>query len=178
MTIGFERPYKLTKCIFEQENNNTDNGNVLQIIMRSVEMVAPALIRDGLLEIVVFVLGAKSTLPGLREFCLMSAFLIAYDMVLMFTWYISVLSLKLEVTKRHSVATTNTCAYKCLQLRKIKETTSASTCTPETDAATSEASSASSSSNEVHHARSKKPAIIKTKLLMVSPANQANYSIH
>lgn len=106
MTIGFERPYKLTKCIFEQENNNTDNSNVLQIISRSVEVIAPTLIRDGLLEIVVFILGAKSALPGLREFCLMSAFLIGYDMMLMFTWYISVLSLKLEVKKKRR-STTN-----------------------------------------------------------------------
>lgn len=97
VTIGFERPYKLTKCIFEHENNNNDNSNVLQIISRSVEMIAFTLIRDGLLEIVVFILGAKSTLPDLREFCLMSAFLIAYDIMLMFTWYVSVLSLKLEV---------------------------------------------------------------------------------
>lgn len=97
VTIGFERPYKLTKRIFEHESNNNDNSNVLQIISQSVEMIAPTLIRDGLLEIVVFILGAKSTLPGLREFCLMCVFLIAYDIMLMFTWYISVLSLKLEV---------------------------------------------------------------------------------
>ncbi|OAD07314.1 hypothetical protein MUCCIDRAFT_33890 [Mucor lusitanicus CBS 277.49] len=153
VTIGFERPYKLTKCIFEQESNNTDNSNVLQIISRSVEMMAPTLIRDGLLEIVVFILGAKSTLPGLREFCLMSAFLIAYDMMLMFTWYISVLSLKLE-------------------LRKIKETTSTSTTTTtsilETAAATSQVASTSTTTiNDSHHARNKKPAIIKTKLLMI-----------
>jgi hydroxymethylglutaryl-CoA reductase (NADPH) len=68
-----------------------------QIISRAVESIAPTLIRDGLLEIIVFIMGAKSTLPGLREFCLMSAFLIAYDIMLMFTWYIAVLSLKLEV---------------------------------------------------------------------------------
>ncbi|KAL7321598.1 3-hydroxy-3-methylglutaryl-coenzyme A (HMG-CoA) reductase isozyme [Mucor circinelloides] len=147
VTIGFERPYKLTKCIFEQENNNTDNSNVLQIISRSVEIIAPTLIRDGLLEIVVFILGAKSALPGLREFCLMSAFLIGYDMMLMFTWYISVLSLKLE-------------------LRKIKETASTSASVPGTTA-TSEAPSSSATSIESNHARNKKPAIIKTKLLMI-----------
>ncbi|KAK4521341.1 Translation initiation factor 3 subunit b [Mucor velutinosus] len=148
VTIGFERPYKLTKCIFEQESNNADNSNVLQIISRSVEMMAPALIRDGLLEVMVFMLGAKSALPGLREFCLMSAFLIAYDMMLMFTWYISVLSLKLE-------------------LRKIKETTSASTSIADTTAAINEAVSSSNLSTESRHARNKKPAIIKTKLLMI-----------
>ncbi|GAN11386.1 hydroxymethylglutaryl-CoA (NADPH) reductase [Mucor ambiguus] len=148
VTIGFERPYKLTKCIFEQENNNTDNSNVLQIISRTVEMIAPALIRDGLLEIVVFMLGAKSALPGLREFCLMSAFLIAYDMMLMFTWYISVLSLKLE-------------------LRKFKEAISATTSIHETIAVTNQVASTSTTSTEPRYARNKKPTIIKTKLLMI-----------
>jgi hydroxymethylglutaryl-CoA reductase (NADPH) len=98
VTIGFERPYKLTKCIFEEDRANRDNQKtVLQILSLSVHSIAPALIRDGILEIIVFVLGAKTNIPGLREFCLMSAFLIAYDMILMFTWYMSVLSLKLEV---------------------------------------------------------------------------------
>ncbi|CEP17267.1 hypothetical protein [Parasitella parasitica] len=146
VTIGFERPYKLTKCIFEHENNNNDNSNVLQIISRSVQVITPSLIRDGLLEIIVFVLGAKSNLPGLREFCLMSAFLIAYDIILMFTWYISVLSLKLE-------------------LRKIKETTTRSSPLSATSRTTVPSNSAPS--QESGNARNKKPAIIKTKLLLI-----------
>jgi hydroxymethylglutaryl-CoA reductase (NADPH) len=97
VTIGFERPYKLTKRIFEEQERNQNNQDVYRIIYRSVASIAPTLLRDGILEITVFLLGAKSTLPGLREFCLMSAFLIAFDIMFMFTWYISVLSLKLEV---------------------------------------------------------------------------------
>ncbi|GAA5802532.1 hypothetical protein HPULCUR_007999 [Helicostylum pulchrum] len=102
VTIGFERPYKLTKCIFEENSKYTTDrttNNVHHIISNAVESIAPSLIRDGFLEILVFMLGSKSIIPGLREFCLMSAILIAYDMVLMFTWYISVLSLKLELRK-------------------------------------------------------------------------------
>lgn len=96
VTIGFERPYKLTKCIFEEERA-ASSDTVLQILSRSIRSIAPTLIRDGILEIIVFALGSRTNIPGLREFCLMSAFLIAYDIILMFTWYISVLSLKLEV---------------------------------------------------------------------------------
>ncbi|KAI8047779.1 hydroxymethylglutaryl-coenzyme A reductase-domain-containing protein [Thamnidium elegans] len=145
VTIGFERPYKLTKCIFEENSKYTTDrttNNVHHVISNAVRLIAPSLIRDGFLEILVFMFGAKSTLPGLREFCLMSAILIAYDMVLMFTWYISVLSLKLE-------------------LRKIQETTiirvtnSPSTSTPLTTVRESVRNS------------SKKPTIIKTKLLLI-----------
>lgn len=99
VAIGFERPYKLTQRIFEENKkvSSRNRDSVNQIISKAVESVAPTLIRDGLLEILVFILGAKSTIPGLREFCLMSAFLIGYDSILMFTWYVAVLSLKLEV---------------------------------------------------------------------------------
>lgn len=111
MTIGFERPYKLTQRIFEENSksiggSNSDNGRarinngVHHVIARAVESIAPTLIRDALLEIIVFFLGAKSSIPGLHEFCLMGAFVIAFDVILMFTWYIAVLSLKLEVKIR------------------------------------------------------------------------------
>ncbi|KAI8636303.1 hydroxymethylglutaryl-coenzyme A reductase-domain-containing protein [Parasitella parasitica] len=148
VTIGFERPYKLTKYILEHESNNNNNSNVLHIISQSVQAIAPSLIRDGLLEIIVFILGAKSTLPGFREFCLMSAFLIAYDIILMFTWYISVLSLKLE-------------------LRKIKETTTTSSPSLAISGNRSTLQSNHSASENSNNARNKKPAIIKTKLLLI-----------
>jgi hypothetical protein len=50
------------------------------------------------MEIFVLALGAKSGIDGLREFCLLSAILLAYDFVIMFTWYTAVLALKLEVS--------------------------------------------------------------------------------
>jgi hydroxymethylglutaryl-CoA reductase (NADPH) len=50
------------------------------------------------MEITVLALGAKSGISGLREFCLLSAILLAYDFISMFTWYTAVLALKLEVS--------------------------------------------------------------------------------
>ncbi|CAO3656901.1 unnamed protein product [Mucor hiemalis] len=146
VAIGFERPYKLTQHIFEENKkvsgHNRDSVN--RIISRAVESIAPTLIRDGLLEILVFILGAKSTLPGLREFCLMSAFLIGYDSILMFTWYVAVLSLKLE-------------------LRKIQETASN---TPNTELSTVESTSITKMSAPIRK-KNKKPALLKAKLIMI-----------
>lgn len=51
------------------------------------------------MEITVLALGAKSGISGLREFCLLSAILLAYDFIIMFTWYIAVLALKLELLR-------------------------------------------------------------------------------
>ncbi|KAI9475704.1 MAG: hydroxymethylglutaryl-CoA reductase [Benjaminiella poitrasii] len=141
VTIGFERPYKLTKIILDKQKSNI-NESVFHIISSSVEAIAPILAQDGLLEIIVFMLGAKSSLPGLREFCLMSAFLIIYDILLMFTWYISVLSLKLE-------------------LRKIKE----ATMTPIASRENTIFNAPSLVTNEF--CQRKSPSIIKTKLLLI-----------
>lgn len=65
--------------------------------MRAVDSVALPIARDAVMEITVLTLGAKSGVSGLREFCLLSAILLAYDFIIMFTWYTAVLALKLEV---------------------------------------------------------------------------------
>ena len=52
------------------------------------------------MEIVVLTIGAKSGISGLREFCFLSALLLAYDFIAMFTWYTAILTLKLEVNIR------------------------------------------------------------------------------
>lgn len=98
VTIGFERPYKLTKRVFEfSKETPLTRQNVRETIVRAVDSVALSIARDCMIEIMVLGLGAKSAILGLREFCLLSAFLLAYDVVLMFTFYTAVLALKLEV---------------------------------------------------------------------------------
>lgn len=67
--------------------------------MRAVDSVVLPIARDCFMEITVLVLGAKSGVAGLREFCLLSAILLAFDFVLLFTWYTAVLALKLEVSE-------------------------------------------------------------------------------
>lgn len=98
VTIGFERPYKLTKRVFEfSKETPLTRQDVRETIIRAVDTVALPIARDVVIEISVLALGAKSAIAGLREFCFLSAILLAYDVVLLFTWYTSVLTLKLEV---------------------------------------------------------------------------------
>lgn len=98
VTVGFERPYKLTKRVFEYSKEAPiTRQDVRETIMRAVDAVALPIARDCVIEIMVLGLGAKSAIVGLREFCLLSAFLLAYDVVFLFTWYTAVLALKLEV---------------------------------------------------------------------------------
>lgn len=71
--------------------------NVNKTIVRAVDSIALPIARDCFMEVIVLTLGAKSGISGLREFCFLSAILLAYDFILMFTWYTAVLTLKLEV---------------------------------------------------------------------------------
>ncbi|CAO3642468.1 unnamed protein product [Mucor hiemalis] len=112
VTIGFERHFKLTKRVFEfSKETPLTKQEIRKTIVRAVDSVAPSIARDCIMEITVLALGAKSGISGLREFCLLSAILLAYDFISMFTWYTAVLALKLEL----------------LRIREINGTTSAKT---------------------------------------------------
>ncbi|KAL0097167.1 3-hydroxy-3-methylglutaryl-coenzyme A reductase [Phycomyces blakesleeanus] len=100
VTIGFERPFKLTKRVFQfSKETPLTKQEIRTTIMRAVDTVALPIARDCFMEIIVLVLGAKSGISGLEEFCLLSAILLAYDFIIMFTWYTAVLALKLELLR-------------------------------------------------------------------------------
>ncbi|GAN10895.1 hmg1, hmg-CoA reductase [Mucor ambiguus] len=90
ITIGFGRHIKYTKSLLSNTNNNSNN---------SVSMM---LGWDCFTEITIFCLGAKSGISGLREFCWLSACLLAFDFVLLCTWYTAILTLKLELNQFHT----------------------------------------------------------------------------
>ncbi|KAI8890597.1 hypothetical protein K501DRAFT_281847 [Backusella circina FSU 941] len=96
IAIGFERPYKLTKTVI-LGNSNTKLlvSDTIDVGIKATQVTMIA--RDCFIEIIVFCLGAKTGISGLREFCLLSAILLAYDFVLLFTLYTAVLTLKLEI---------------------------------------------------------------------------------
>ncbi|KAI7900617.1 3-hydroxy-3-methylglutaryl coenzyme A reductase [Cokeromyces recurvatus] len=100
VTIGFERHFKLTKRVFEYSKEAPlTKQEIRTTIIRAVDSVALSITRDCIMEITVLIMGAKSGISGLREFCLLSAILLAYDFVIMFTWYTAVLALKLELLR-------------------------------------------------------------------------------
>jgi hydroxymethylglutaryl-CoA reductase (NADPH) len=100
VTIGFERHIKLTKRVFEYSKETPlTKQEIKKTVLRAVDSVALPIARDCIMEITVLALGAKSGVSGLREFCLLSAILLAYDFIIMFTWYTAVLALKLELLR-------------------------------------------------------------------------------
>ncbi|KAI8338669.1 3-hydroxy-3-methylglutaryl coenzyme A reductase [Chlamydoabsidia padenii] len=109
VTIGFERPFKLTKRVLQYSKETPlTKQEIRSTIMRAVDSVVLPIARDCFMEITVLVLGAKSGVAGLREFCLLSAILLAYDFVLLFTWYTAVLALKLELLRIREINSNTT----------------------------------------------------------------------
>ncbi|KAL8961397.1 MAG: hypothetical protein Q9183_005314, partial [Haloplaca sp. 2 TL-2023] len=63
-----------------------------------------AIVRDYCIEIAILAAGAASGVQGgLRQFCFLAAWILAFDCVLLFTFYTAILSVKLEINriKRH-----------------------------------------------------------------------------
>ncbi|KAK2873463.1 hypothetical protein FQN49_002355 [Arthroderma sp. PD_2] len=120
VTIGFEKPIILTKAVLERShqqpgaNTATANGSaakpatpvrsIQDAIQQAVEATGFEIVRDYLIEIAILVAGAASGIQGgLRQFCFLAAWILFFDCVLLFTFYTTILCIKLEINriKRH-----------------------------------------------------------------------------
>jgi hydroxymethylglutaryl-CoA reductase (NADPH) len=68
-----------------------------QIVVDAVSQVGVGIVRDYALEIIVLSLGAASGVGGLREFCYLAAILMAADCLFLFTFFVAILSVMVEV---------------------------------------------------------------------------------
>ncbi|TPX34341.1 hydroxymethylglutaryl-CoA reductase (NADPH) [Synchytrium microbalum] len=99
VTIGFEKPYILSKAILNAVNTNPE-ASTRDNVWRGVEAVGPSLLLDYLIEVGVLGLGGSTgSRGGLREFCLLASWILLFDCVFMFTMFVSVLTLKLELRR-------------------------------------------------------------------------------
>lgn len=95
VTIGFEKPIILTKAVLNGEHHDNVQANV----MAAVKDKGAQIVRDYLVEIVVLGLGSLSQVPGLRDFCFLGSWILAFDCLLLFTFYTAILSIKLEINR-------------------------------------------------------------------------------
>ncbi|KAI8641919.1 3-hydroxy-3-methylglutaryl coenzyme A reductase [Parasitella parasitica] len=155
VTIGFERHFKLTKRVFEfSKETPLTKQEIRKTIVRAVDSVALPIARDSIMEITVLALGAKSGISGLREFCLLSAILLAYDFVIMFSWYTAVLALKLELLRIREINGTNKKSVQTTGTGYIRSTVV-------------KAFSDSTTTNNKPNIKTDEPIIGRVKLLMI-----------
>jgi hydroxymethylglutaryl-CoA reductase (NADPH) len=123
VTIGFEKSIILTKAVLSasldhrrplpQDSPSDDkSSNKVGVSPTSIQYDVQVaikekgfqIVRDYAIEILILVAGAASGVQGgLQQFCFLAAWILFFDCVLLFTFYTSILSIKLEINriKRH-----------------------------------------------------------------------------
>lgn len=119
VTIGFEKPIILTKAVLSASlnsrrrgvplpSNNSSDGSAPKTIQGALQTAVKEkgfeIVRDYCIEIIILIAGAASGVQGgLRQFCFLAAWILVFDCILLFTFYVSILSVKLEINriKRH-----------------------------------------------------------------------------
>ncbi|KAM3424804.1 3-hydroxy-3-methylglutaryl coenzyme A reductase [Cercospora zeina] len=110
VTVGFEKPIMLTQAVLSASvhaKNGNGNGEGLAIqnaVQQAVRHRGCEIVRDYAIEIAILCAGAASGIQGgLRQFCFLAAWTLFFDCILLFTFYTSILTIKLEINriKRH-----------------------------------------------------------------------------
>ncbi|KAA8647360.1 hypothetical protein EYZ11_013094 [Aspergillus tanneri] len=117
VTIGFEKPIILTRAVLSASMDKklqgaqagTANSNQLSpaaprsiqdSIQTAIKEQGFDIVRDYCIEIAILVAGAASGVQGgLRQFCFLAAWILFFDCVLLFTFYTTILCIKLEITR-------------------------------------------------------------------------------
>ncbi|EIW77096.1 hypothetical protein CONPUDRAFT_62715 [Coniophora puteana RWD-64-598 SS2] len=111
-TVGFDKPLRLARAVFNHPNLTTPvkegrwRGQMKpagEVIMEAMESQGNAILRDYALEILVLVMGARSKVGGLKEFCSLASLLLTLDCVLFGTFYCAILAIMVEVRRIQTV---------------------------------------------------------------------------
>jgi hydroxymethylglutaryl-CoA reductase (NADPH) len=123
VTIGFEKSIVLTKAVLSaaldhrrptpQDSPTLDKGekkgpvslpSIQYAVQVAIKEKGFEIVRDYIIEILILIAGAASGVQGgLQQFCFLAAWILFFDCILLFTFYTSILSIKLEINriKRH-----------------------------------------------------------------------------
>lgn len=122
VTIGFEKPIVLTRAVLNASaSSNKQQGSQVSRTSRQPngsQAVAPLprsiqdsiqhaikekgfeIVRDYSIEMAILIAGAASGVQGgLRQFCFLAAWILFFDCLLLFTFYTTILCIKLEITR-------------------------------------------------------------------------------
>jgi hydroxymethylglutaryl-CoA reductase (NADPH) len=104
ITVGFDKPYVLAHAILSRSNwppslrQREPVPPARDIVVESISRVGVRIVRDYAIEITVLGLGAISGINGLTEFCQLAGLSLLYDCLLSFGFYISILTVFVEVS--------------------------------------------------------------------------------
>lgn len=106
-TIGFEKPIILTRAVLsasvdkKRQGSTTATPSTIQdSIQTAIKEQGFDIVRDYCIEIAILIAGAASGVQGgLRQFCFLAAWILFFDCLLLFTFYTTILCIKLEITR-------------------------------------------------------------------------------
>jgi hydroxymethylglutaryl-CoA reductase (NADPH) len=123
VTIGFEKAIVLTKAVLSaaldtrrplpkdsprlgasEKKYGVSSTSIQYAVQLAINEKGYEIVRDYAIEICILVAGAASGVQGgLQQFCFLAAWILVFDCILLFTFYTSILSIKLEINriKRH-----------------------------------------------------------------------------
>ena len=119
VTIGFEKSIILTKAVlsasYDSKRRRLANGDanghihggghsagssIQDAILSAVRENGFEIVRDYAIEIAILAAGAASGVQGgLRQFCFLAAWILVFDCALLFTFYTTILCVKLEINR-------------------------------------------------------------------------------
>ena len=124
IAVGFDKPLRLVRAVIGHPsllppsllNGNAPrvggmprrkNKTASEIVLEAVDQVGPSIVRDYLVEIFVLLVGVGSGVGGLKEFCSLAALMMGIDCLALFTLYVGVLAVVVEVghCEVHSLVT-------------------------------------------------------------------------
>ncbi|OGM43824.1 HMG-CoA reductase [Aspergillus bombycis] len=104
LAVGFEKPIHFTRAVLyaskELQRGSQQHHMIPNAILFAINREGWSIIRSYLLEIVALALGAVLR-PRERfgQFCFLAAWMVLFDAILLFTFYTTILCVKLEVTR-------------------------------------------------------------------------------
>jgi hydroxymethylglutaryl-CoA reductase (NADPH) len=78
---------------------NTQAIAASQVVLDAVEQVGASIVRDYAIEVLVLCVGAASGVGGLKEFCALAAIILTMDCIALWTFYVGVLAVMVEVSQ-------------------------------------------------------------------------------
>ncbi|BCS24138.1 HMG-CoA reductase [Aspergillus puulaauensis] len=107
VTIGFEKPIILTRAVLSASVDKKRQGpatptpsSIQDSIQTAIKEQGFEIVRDYCIEIAILIAGAASGVQGgLRQFCFLAAWILFFDCLLLFTFYTTILCIKLEITR-------------------------------------------------------------------------------
>ncbi len=102
VAIGFEKPFHLTKSVYQAAETLKEKEPFREKIFGAVLDVAPSILMDYFFEFSVLLAGSLAGTDGtVGRICGLAALIISMDAIFLFTFYLAVLSLKLELRRMY-----------------------------------------------------------------------------